>query len=172
MVYIQSNGLQLPVGDSKPKHSIYVAGPKVELQVVVNDASTKTGDIVLPTVGTYSNGVADVAANTVSGFAAMEIKAAGTNAGGVSYKADYTFEDGEEATALLLSPGLVFWARCAENGANIAIGTDLVSDTGGLVKIRAAVTTGQDLFRSLQPRTASGTESWIMIQYMGKAPGA
>jgi len=172
MVYIQASGLQLPISATRPAHTIYFAGPKQLMHVVVDDADTKSGDIVKMKVTTYPNGVEDDAAESVSAIGVMEIKALATAAGSTAYNYNVTYSSGEEADMLLLIPGLIHWARCADNTGAIAIGDTLETDAGGrltLAHASTATTAGHKAhWMSLQTRAQSATESWILVLYLGR----
>jgi len=175
MTWISSNGLQLPFAPARPRKSIYIAGPKIPLAVVVDDASTKTGDVVKMKVSTYANGVEDDGAESVSSIAVMDIPALPTNSDN-AYPYDYTFEAAEEAEALLLVPGLIHWARCADNTGAIAIGDTLETAAGGLLtEAHASTATAAGHaahWMALTLRAQSATESWIVVMYLGRGYAA
>lgn len=126
-------------------------------------------------VTTYANGVEDDGAESVASIGVAEIKAMPTNSD-IAYNNDYTFESGELLEMLLLIPGVMHFARCADNTGAIAIGDTLETDTSGnLISAHASTATSaghKAHWMALQSRAQSATPSWIAVMYLGRGYAA
>lgn len=132
MVFIASSFTGLT--GNTPTNTVYIAGPRIPIDVIDTTSGLRAGMQAVPDTGTYANGV-KLLANATANYQMMvviDIKSLPDTSDAVIPDPTDTAEQYEQLPALLLVPGLCFWGYVADDG----------DATIGTTKFTADATTG------------------------------